>query len=647
MPMGGYRTLSGTSMSSPYVAGAAALYLSVKGKIPHAPTEIRQMFQATAKAITHTNQPDSSLASVVRQGAGLLDIDAAIKTTSQVVPSRIGLNDSQHGLLDGGHPGAHTVTITVVNRRAAPVDYTMHHAPSLAIQGYMEARALKKPDFRSDVATISIDKTSQDAVADDAGAGADHDEEHGSGAARRLVRLPRRAVSRTAATRNAHSQEEHHHHHYHYEHRVHRGQASADADDASESDDTSVAQTSSSTDAPIGKFTVTGNSKLAITMTIQPPSLPENERWIYSGFLELYGSNRDVLHVPYMGLSGNLHAQPILDRNGFPFLTRFMFDANVGKVKQKATRHGLLRAKTSTPQPHGSRPFSDEDSDVDADAVEEVEEEDATAESSADAIEEEEPEMRMSLSVDHADLNETTTSSSSSSSSIQTLQQENKASRLRLRVRLAHPTRVLRVDILQILADDPQQAANANVTNTIGIVPNAWITYLGRHSEEADDFATDFAFDGSYTPLNMATKTLFTPNQQNINTFAKGIADGGRGNSKVMILPDGFYRLKVVALLPFGDESQAADWDTWTSPLLRLSTQLASNTNAQKPHESSADTNDQSDLLRKVDIIHEKTRAAVTTGVQERPFQRVQNMYAFQSMDQPEIRKSWDGHVTI
>jgi hypothetical protein len=128
-------------------------------------------------------------------------------------------------------------------------------------------------------------------------------------------------------------------------------------------------------------------------------------------------------------------------------------------------------------------------------------------------------------------------------------------------------------------------------------------------------FAADFAFDDTYTSLNMASKTLFTPNQQRIGvgTLSKDIADTdhNNGGSKVLALPDDYYRLKVLALMPFGDDNQSSYWTTWTSPLLRLSIQSNNNnTNSggiPRPRESPYDMENQQTLsTHKLDVIQEK-----------------------------------------
>ena len=71
-----YAVLSGTSMASPHVAGAAALYLQA-----HPRTHARDVRAAFQNSADPAPGPDGSIEPVVRQGAGLIDVDDAILAT--------------------------------------------------------------------------------------------------------------------------------------------------------------------------------------------------------------------------------------------------------------------------------------------------------------------------------------------------------------------------------------------------------------------------------------------------------------------------------------------------------------------------------------------------------------------------------------
>jgi len=93
LELGGYANISGTSMSSPHVAGAAALLLQANPKLK--PNEIKVALQNTAVPKNWTGNPGLGfLDNVHRQGAGLIDIPAAIATKDAVEPSEIALGES-------------------------------------------------------------------------------------------------------------------------------------------------------------------------------------------------------------------------------------------------------------------------------------------------------------------------------------------------------------------------------------------------------------------------------------------------------------------------------------------------------------------------------------------------------------------------
>ncbi|CAA9322534.1 MAG: hypothetical protein AVDCRST_MAG71-1337 [uncultured Lysobacter sp.] len=113
---GGYATLSGTSMSSPHVAGTAALLLQAAPKTPA--QAVGRILQNTAEPKVWSGSPGSGLLDIVhRQGAGMVRIDQAITTATRVEPGKISLGE--------GEAGATTRTLQLRNGGSTPVTYTL------------------------------------------------------------------------------------------------------------------------------------------------------------------------------------------------------------------------------------------------------------------------------------------------------------------------------------------------------------------------------------------------------------------------------------------------------------------------------------------------------------------------------------------
>lgn len=123
LALGGYATLGGTSMSSPHVAGAAALFLEAHPKTPA---------QAVGRILQNSSIPQNwwgnpglgYLDNVHRQGAGMLAIDKAILATGRIEPGKLALGESENG------PATHTLTIE--NKGKSPVTYTLSHEGALS-----------------------------------------------------------------------------------------------------------------------------------------------------------------------------------------------------------------------------------------------------------------------------------------------------------------------------------------------------------------------------------------------------------------------------------------------------------------------------------------------------------------------------------
>ena len=121
LDLGEYAMLSGTSMSAPHVAGAVALLWEAEPELD--PFEVRDRLQNTAEQVEWSGAPGAGvIEKVVRQGAGMIQIDQAILADQHAVPGQISI----------GEEAAVTTTIEVFNQGGEDVGYELGHLGAIA-----------------------------------------------------------------------------------------------------------------------------------------------------------------------------------------------------------------------------------------------------------------------------------------------------------------------------------------------------------------------------------------------------------------------------------------------------------------------------------------------------------------------------------
>ncbi|KAJ3099683.1 hypothetical protein HDU96_010592 [Phlyctochytrium bullatum] len=143
-----YAVYSGTSMSSPYTAGVAALLLESYGRDRPTFDEFRTRLQNTA--LPQKKYGYDTLDSVSFQGAGLLNAFRAVTSKTVVYPSRLAFNDTKNV--------KQHYKVTVTNKHTVPIDYTVSHQPALQVTPFVAGddsiATATQASYTKDFATI-------------------------------------------------------------------------------------------------------------------------------------------------------------------------------------------------------------------------------------------------------------------------------------------------------------------------------------------------------------------------------------------------------------------------------------------------------------------------------------------------------------
>ncbi|ORX51670.1 subtilisin-like protein [Hesseltinella vesiculosa] len=148
--LGWYRSMSGTSMATPYISGCLALYMEATGeRDPRIIIDNLMNYAVPLPLLNDSNHLDS----VARQGPGLIQVYDAILATTQVYPPKIALNDTEH--FNG------KATLFIENFSDDHKIYEVDHLPTMGVNGYdfnKSAVPMEKAEYKQASALVAFEQ---------------------------------------------------------------------------------------------------------------------------------------------------------------------------------------------------------------------------------------------------------------------------------------------------------------------------------------------------------------------------------------------------------------------------------------------------------------------------------------------------------